>query len=247
MTLRDVEAGADACARAGCWRTPILPRRGCGWLTAVAAGLGSTGHGSGRAGLDRDRLWQLLAGGVSRQFGAACKCQDLAEDADILLAEQRALLDAGLRQGVCQAGDVVVLLMLRATAERAGEVGVQGALMGDQLTAETLHEVIVAILLVAGERRHHQFALQAGDIEGGHVCGLRAWLGRGDSGGQQSAGEQSCELDVYGDSPRIARSVPSGRWGSKSFLCGCGVGRVGPLPPTPSRKGETNYHTRACQ
>src|SRR5271166_1394605 len=105
------------------WQTPILPWRGYRWLTAVGAGL--RGAGRGRTGGDLGRLRQLLAGGIGREFRSLCQRQHLAEDANVLLTEQRSLPDPDLRLGVRQTGDVVVVLALRAAAEHTDEVSVQ--------------------------------------------------------------------------------------------------------------------------
>ena len=168
-------------SRSWCMRQQIRAgrRRSCHGraLANGACRAGLRGAGRRRAGSDLDRLRQLLAGGIARQVGALRQRQHLGENADILLAEQRALPDAALRLGVRQAGDVVVVLALRAAAEGADEIGVQRAFLRHQFAAEALDEVVVAILLVAGERGHHQLALEAGNVECRHVGGLGAWLG----------------------------------------------------------------------
>jgi hypothetical protein len=75
----------------------------------------------------------LLGGGVARKFRTLRKRHHLGEDADILLAEQRALPDPALRLGIRQAGDVIVLLALGAATEGAGEIGTQRAFMCRQV------------------------------------------------------------------------------------------------------------------
>lgn len=101
------------------WQAPILPRYGSSWLTTVCAGLGRAG--GGRTRHDLDRLRQVLGGGVAGEVRPLRQRHHLGEDADVLLAEQRALPDPGLRLGIREAGDVIVVLALCAATESANE------------------------------------------------------------------------------------------------------------------------------
>ena len=135
---------------------------------------GARGFGTGRQG---DRLGEGFASGINRQVRAFRKRQHLGEDADILLAEQRALLDAALGERIGKAGDVVVVLALGPAAEYADEIGMQVVFVHHQVRAEALNELIVEVLLVAGDGRHHQLALEAGDVERHHIGRPCTWFG----------------------------------------------------------------------
>ncbi len=73
--------------------------------------------------------------------------------------------------------------------------------VGHQVIAEPHDEIVIAVLLVAGESRHHQFALQAGDVEGRHIGGLGAGLRTGKSGSQEAGGEQTGKQHAHGIAP----------------------------------------------
>src|SRR5271165_3405790 len=83
-----------------------------------------------------DRLVERPVGGETRKIGALRQAEHGVEQADALLAEGRAQLDAVLRLGVGQAGDVVVMLLLGAAAETAAEIRVERALLLHQFRLE---------------------------------------------------------------------------------------------------------------
>ena len=96
---------------------------------------------------------------------------------------------------------IPVVVLSTSAAELTGKVGLQSSLLRHQVAAETQHEFVVAVLLIAGKRRHHQLAFEAGDIERRHISGFRALLAAGNPGAQQAGAEQNWERDAHAIAP----------------------------------------------
>jgi AraC family transcriptional regulator, regulatory protein of adaptative response / methylated-DNA-[protein]-cysteine methyltransferase len=77
-----------------------------------------------------------------------------------------------------------------------------------QVSLKAVDELIVEVLLVAGDGRHHQFALETGDVKRRHIYRLRArsgGIGRSDT--NQCTAKQADEHIFHGDTP-VADTLP---------------------------------------